>query len=92
MWGQCLLEDLLAGRYRSLVCAVNAKDNGHGIITELAVGVGAKVAKGDKLLTMEAMKMQTTVYAAADGVVDVIHIDIGESVEAKDLVMELREA
>jgi pyruvate carboxylase len=62
-----------------------------GIITELAVGVGAKVAKGDKLLTMEAMKMQTTVYAAADGVVDAIHIDIGESVEAKDLVMELRE-
>lgn len=36
MWGQSLLEDLLAGRYRSLVCAVNAKDNGHGIITELA--------------------------------------------------------
>jgi pyruvate carboxylase len=63
-----------------------------GIITELAVGVGAKVSKGDKLLTMEAMKMQTTVYAAADGVVDAIHIDIGESVEAKDLVMELREA
>ena len=63
-----------------------------GIITELAVGVGAKVAKGDKLLTMEAMKMQTTVYAAGDGVVDAIHIDIGETVEAKDLVMELREA
>jgi pyruvate carboxylase len=62
-----------------------------GIITELAVGIGAKVAKGDKLITMEAMKMQTTVYAAADGVVDAIHIDIGESVEAKDLVMELRE-
>jgi biotin carboxyl carrier protein len=31
------------------------------------------------------------VYAAVDGVVDAIHIDIGESVEAKDLVMELRE-
>ena len=27
MWGQHLLEDLLAGRYRSLVCAVNADDN-----------------------------------------------------------------
>jgi hypothetical protein len=36
MWGQCLLEDLLAGRYRSLVCAVNARDNSHGIINELA--------------------------------------------------------
>ena len=63
-----------------------------GIITEVAVGIGAKVAKGDKLLTMEAMKMQTTVYAAADGVVDKINVGIGESVESKDLIMELREA
>jgi acetyl/propionyl-CoA carboxylase alpha subunit len=30
------------------------------------------VAKGDKLLTLEAMKMQTTIYAPADGVVDEI--------------------
>jgi len=36
MWGQYLLEDLLAGRYRTLICAVNANDNSHGIITELA--------------------------------------------------------
>ena len=62
-----------------------------GIITEVAVGIGTKVAKGDKLLTMEAMKMQTTVYAAADGVVDKINVGIGESV-SKDLIMELREA
>jgi hypothetical protein len=36
MWGQHLLEDLLLGRYRSLVCAVNAQDNSRGIITNLA--------------------------------------------------------
>ena len=36
MWGQHLLEDLLAGRYRSLVCAVNSQDNSHGIIAQLA--------------------------------------------------------
>ncbi|MFP4144973.1 MAG: hypothetical protein ACOCTI_07970 [Phycisphaeraceae bacterium] len=36
MWGQHLLDDLLAGRYRSLVCAVNAEDNSHGIINQLA--------------------------------------------------------
>jgi hypothetical protein len=36
MWGQHLLEDLLEGRYRSLVCAVNAEDNSHGIISQLA--------------------------------------------------------
>ncbi len=36
MWGQHLLDDLLAGRYRSLVCAVNAEDNSHGILAQLA--------------------------------------------------------
>jgi hypothetical protein len=36
LWGQHLLEDLLSGRYRSLVCAVNAQDNSHGIIAQLA--------------------------------------------------------
>lgn len=36
MWGQHLLEDLLAGRYRTLVCAVNDTDNRRGIITQLA--------------------------------------------------------
>lgn len=36
MWGQHLLEDLLAGRYRSLICAVNAQDNRSGIISQLA--------------------------------------------------------
>ncbi|HXE51652.1 MAG TPA: hypothetical protein VN541_01485 [Tepidisphaeraceae bacterium] len=36
MWGQHLLDDLVAGRYRSLVCAVNAQDNSRGVITQLA--------------------------------------------------------
>jgi hypothetical protein len=36
MWGQYLLDDLLAGRYRSLICAANIEDNAHGIIGRLA--------------------------------------------------------
>ncbi len=36
MWGQHLLDDVLAGRYRALVCAVNDHDNSHGIIAQLA--------------------------------------------------------
>jgi hypothetical protein len=36
LWGQHLLEDLLTGRYRSLVCAVNSEDNSRGIIAQLA--------------------------------------------------------
>jgi hypothetical protein len=34
-WGQHLLADLLAGRYRTVVCAVNDVDNSHGLLGEL---------------------------------------------------------
>jgi pyruvate carboxylase len=61
-----------------------------GVITALAVGIGAKVAKGDKLVTMEAMKMQTTIYAQADGVVNEISAQVGDTVESKDLLMRLK--
>ena len=61
-----------------------------GIITALAVGNGAKVAKDDKLVTMEAMKMQTTIYAQADGVVSEICAQVGDTVESKDLLMKLK--
>ena len=56
----------------------------------LSVGVGAKVAKGDKILTLEAMKMQTTLYAPADGVIDEILAQAGEAVDTGDLIVRLR--
>jgi pyruvate carboxylase len=36
------------------------------------------------------MKMQTTVYAPADGVVAELPIQIGDTVESKDLLVKLR--
>jgi pyruvate carboxylase len=62
-----------------------------GLIVTIAVGVGQKVAKGDKLMMMEAMKMQTTVYAPADGVVEALPVAVGDTVESKDLLVKLRE-
>ncbi len=61
-----------------------------GLIATIAVSVGHKVSKGDKLLMMEAMKMQTTVSAPMDGVVEEILVSIGETVESKDLLIKLR--
>ncbi len=61
-----------------------------GLIANIAVSVGQKVVKGDKLLMMEAMKMQTTVYATADGIIDALHVAVGETVESKDLLVKLR--
>ena len=61
-----------------------------GLIVSIAISVGHKVAKGDRLLMMEAMKMQTAVYAAADGIVDALHVAVGDTVESKDLLVKLR--
>ncbi len=61
-----------------------------GVITGLHATVGAKVAKGDKLLTLEAMKMQTTLYAPEDGIVAEILVKVGDSVESKDLLVKMR--
>ena len=56
----------------------------------LNVSVGGKVAAGDKLATLEAMKMQTTLYAHADGVVVELTVATGDSVEAGDLLVKVR--
>ena len=61
-----------------------------GLIASIAVSVGHKVSKGDKLLMLEAMKMQTTVSAPLDGVVDEIHVGLNDTVESKDLLITLR--
>jgi pyruvate carboxylase len=62
-----------------------------GLITALSVGVGTKVVKGDKLLTLEAMKMQTTLYAPCDGTVEEVHAKVGDAVESKDLLVLIKE-
>jgi pyruvate carboxylase len=61
-----------------------------GLITSLAVSVGSKVNKGDKLLTLEAMKMQSTLYASGAGTVAAIFAQVGDTVESKDLLVQLR--
>ena len=52
----------------------------------LAMGLKA----GDKIAVLEAMKMQTTIYASTDGTVDEILVQVGDSVESKDLIARLR--
>ncbi|MEI6491754.1 MAG: pyruvate carboxylase [Verrucomicrobiota bacterium] len=61
-----------------------------GMITSVGPGNGARVAKGDKLLTLEAMKMQTTLYAPSAGVIDEILAGVGDAVDGGDLLVRLR--
>ena len=60
------------------------------MISSISTSVGKSVSKGDKIAVLEAMKMQTTLYAQVDGVVDAILVNVGDSVESKDLVARFR--
>ncbi len=60
-----------------------------GLVAELAVSVGHKVEEGDPLLTLEAMKMYTTVSAPRSGTVGKIEIAKGDNVETGDLLLKL---
>jgi pyruvate carboxylase len=59
------------------------------IISSIATSVGKSISKGDKIAVLEAMKMQTTIYAPCDGTVDEILVQVGDSVESKDLIARL---
>lgn len=60
-----------------------------GTVARIAVKEGQKVSKGDVLLTIEAMKMESLVCAERDGTVTHIYVKHGDTVPAKALVVEL---
>jgi len=58
-----------------------------GVVSNIAVEPGQTVPKGERLFVMEAMKMQSTVYSPVGGKIARILVQVGHSVEAKDLLM-----
>jgi pyruvate carboxylase len=42
-------------------------------------------------VTLEAMKMQTTIYAPVSGLVSELAVQVGDAVESKDLLLKMRE-
>jgi pyruvate carboxylase len=60
-----------------------------GMVTEVAVSTGQEVKAGDKLVVLEAMKMLTTVSAAADGTIGEILVQKGDQVDSDDLLVKL---
>jgi len=60
-----------------------------GTVSTVAVAVGQKVARGDVVVTLEAMKMQTAVRAETDGEVAEVLVRPSSQVDAKDLLLIL---
>jgi len=61
-----------------------------GRVTAVVVAVGQEVKEGDHLLTLEAMKMNTFVFAPKSGKVAEIKTAVGDAVEEGQALMTIQ--
>lgn len=59
-----------------------------GLLTKLHVAKGDKVSAGQKLVVIEAMKMENTLFAAQDGVVEDICVSEGSSLAVDQIIIQ----
>jgi pyruvate carboxylase len=63
-----------------------------GMVASVAVQAGAKVARGELLLTLEGMKMETAVRATAPAEIAEVLVRPGQTVDVHDLLIVVRPA
>ncbi len=61
-----------------------------GAVVAIAVKPGDRVVKGDLLLSLEAMKMETNVFASREGVIEAVHCAAGDQLDSKDLMISFK--
>ena len=61
-----------------------------GKVTEMNVKVGDNITKGQKLLVMEAMKMNHSISSDRDGIVKEIYVNIGDQLETGTSLLLLK--
>ncbi|MDF1516348.1 MAG: biotin/lipoyl-containing protein [Lutibacter sp.] len=60
-----------------------------GIILSIDVKVGDTIKVGDRLLVLEAMKMENNITSEQSGVVSAVHVKVGQQVLQSELMIEL---
>ena len=60
-----------------------------GLVVRVAAKAGQQVKKGDALVALEAMKMETVIGAPRDGKIKQVHVSAGNAVEGSDLMVVL---
>jgi pyruvate carboxylase len=61
-----------------------------GLVVRVLVAAGEEVPAGQKLFTLEAMKMETTLYAEKAARVAEVLVKAGTQVEANDLLLRFQ--
>ncbi len=62
-----------------------------GKVVEVAVAAGQAVARGDKTVVVEAMKMRSTLTAGVAGVVQAVACAVGDQVTGGQVLVEIEE-
>ncbi len=60
-----------------------------GNVCEICVEEGQEVCAGDKIATMEAMKMQTPINIEIDGIVTAISVKVGDALQPGDKIIKV---
>jgi biotin carboxyl carrier protein len=60
-----------------------------GVILSLNVKVGDEIKVGDKLLVLEAMKMENNITSEKAGTVTAVHVGVGQQVLQNEIMIEL---
>ena len=77
MWGQDMLRDLVDGRYRTVVCGVNAEDNSHGIIAQLCELITTSQWSARSVTSYAKMFQESvSIHAASDKQPYVLKFDL----------------
>lgn len=57
-----------------------------GLVSAVFVKSGTAVCAGDRIMSLEAMKMETAIIAPSNGVIDEIAVKVGDLIDAKQLL------
>ena len=60
-----------------------------GTVVDIAAAEGARVERGQNLMTIESMKILTVLTAAQDAKVEKVHVKAGQSFDHKDILITL---
>ena len=61
----------------------------HGLVKEILVDEGTKVANGQRLIVFEAMKMESDIIALKDGTITKIQVSAGDTVDNECLLLTI---
>jgi geranyl-CoA carboxylase alpha subunit len=63
----------------------------NGAIIGVFAQVGDPVARGQRIVVLEAMKMQHEISAERDGIIDKVLVKVGDQVATRQLLVELKQ-